>query len=79
MQCRSRDSSDEHGKLVGVDRGESDSYEDSTGGPVGAGETGIVLRIPKGCCQLGRTNDFESMDISDESEKLGHQGLPSWI
>ena len=63
--------SDEHKKLVGVDRGESYSCKDSTGRPVGAGETGIALRIPKVCCQqLGRTNDFESMDIPDESEKL---------
>ena len=63
--------SDEHKKLVGVDRGESYSCKDSTGRPVGAGETKIALRIPKVCCQqLGRTNDFESMDIPDESEKL---------
>ena len=57
------------GELTGVDRGESRSREDGMDERAGAGETGIVMRLPKGCCQLGRRDD----DASCEEQSISRR------
>ena len=76
------DSSSERAELTGVDRGKSDSCEDGMGERRCVGKWSWpvekprpIVRMPKGCCQLGRADGNVSckealVDGQDESEKL---------
>lgn len=51
------DCSDEHAKLVGIDRDKSNNCKDSMDVHTGAGEMRTVVRAPGRCCQQqGRTD-----------------------